>query len=56
METEEERRARLENDATTKRSWRRTKKESKTEEDGSIWTGHVGHDKRCDLCGCGFVP
>ena len=60
METEEERGARLENDATTKRlslvMETDEEQKSKTGEDGSYRTGHVSPDKRCGLCGCSFVP
>ena len=34
----------------------RQRKKSKTEEDGSYHTDHVSPDKRCSLCGHGFVP
>ena len=49
METEEERRARLENDAATKRLAQvghgdGQRKKSKTGEDGSYRTAHVSHD------------
>ena len=55
LETEEERRARLENDAVTKRlklvMGDGQRKKSKTGEDGSYHRAHVSPD-----CGCGFVP
>ena len=56
METEEERRARLENDAVTKRLSLvdRRRKKSKTGEDGSYRTGHVSPEKRCGRCGHGL--
>ena len=59
MEIEEEGRARLENDGPTK--WLSLviedgrRKKTKTREDGSYRTGHVIPDKRCGLCGRGFV-
>ena len=59
VETEEERRVRLENNAATNRSdclWRRTKMKSKTGEDGSHHTAHVSPDYMCGRCGCSFVP
>ena len=58
MEIEEEGRARLENDGPTKRlslvveDGRRKKTKTR---DGSYCTGHVIPDKRCGLCGSGFV-
>ena len=55
----EERRARLENDAATKRQVDHgdgRRKKSKTGEDGSYHTAHVSPDLRCGQCGCGFVP
>ena len=58
METEEERRARLENDAATKRLSLVTEtdeKKTKTGED-LYPTAHVSPDKRCGRCGRGFVP
>ena len=52
VETEEERRAKLENDATTKRLAQvghgdGRRKKSKTGEDGSYCTGHVSLDQMC---------
>ena len=47
LETEEERRARLENDAATKRfrlTMEMTRKKSKTGEDGSYHRAHVSPD------------
>ena len=47
METEKERRSRLENDAATERLrllWRWKKKEIKTGDDGSYRTAHVSPD------------
>ena len=60
METEEESRAKLDNDASIK--WLRLHMETeeerkgKTGEDGSYRTGHVSPDQWCGRCGCGFVP
>ena len=54
VETEEERRARLENDAATKRlrlAVEMDEERKKTGEDGSYHTAHVS-----PCCGCGFVP
>ena len=60
METEEERRARLENDAATK--WlslvMETDEERKPRLEKMVATptARVSPDKRCGRCGRGFVP
>ena len=58
VETEEERRAKLENDAATKRLSLvlETDEERKARLEKMVATAQVMLDKRCGLCGRDFVP
>ena len=60
METEEERRAKLENDASTKQlrlaMEMDEERKEKLEKMVAYRTGHVSPDQRCGRCGFGFVP